>query len=135
MGCILLHDLNTEFIANSIWNISRIRHRIDLPAGHWHALVKAKNEEGWSTFSNIEDLIVDGKWNEILIKNSFHPVFQITKMQSTNPYFRFGLLLLRISLGQTSGSSTLMAIPVSCIISIATLLSIYSISFSVRRFG
>lgn len=71
----------------------KIRHRIALASGHWHAHVKAKNSEGWSTFSNVEDLIVDAK---------------------------------------TSGSSTLMTFPMSCVISIAT---IYSINFSARLFG
>lgn len=38
----------------------RVRHRIALEPGHWHAVVKAKNSEGWSQFSNQEDLLVNG---------------------------------------------------------------------------
>lgn len=41
-------------------NNYRVRHRIALEPGHWHAAVKAKNSFGWSQYSNQEDLIIDG---------------------------------------------------------------------------
>lgn len=119
------NELNTESLWLISLNIYRIRHRIALPNGHWHAIVKAKNSEGWSTFSNTEDLIVEGKLNEINIKNDS---FTTEELQNTN----FVSFLFS---GQTSGSSTLMTVPMSYIISIATLLSIYSINFAARRFA
>lgn len=106
--------------------IYRIRHRIALASGHWHAQVKAKNSEGWSSFSNVEDLIVDGESSY----SYFNSIWNIAK-----PIVFLSNFFLPFNLAKTSGSSTIVTCPISCIMSIATLLAIYSITFSTRLFG
>lgn len=39
----------------------RIKHKLALQPGKWHVRVKARNTEGWSTYSSQEEIIVGGK--------------------------------------------------------------------------
>lgn len=103
----------------------RLTHKKGLDPGLWHVHVKAKNEAGWSRSSIVKEVNVPGRY--LLFFDDFF--FEYIKQRIIN------LLIVCLFSERKTNSATRVALPVSFGISIAALVSIYSINFSTRLFG